>query len=679
MIIYFKIILKIFIELDDNLFQDNPENIYKDKSIYVLQYPKEKNACVSYGLLNNIDKNNIIYKCRIDNSSSCFPILNLQNNKVIGIHKNNSINNNIGTLLRFPIKSFFESYIKKLITINNIDYKIIKEIGKGGFGKVNQVLNTSDNEYYAIKEISIKDETEEKIKSFENEANILSKFNCSNLVKYYDSSKDNNNFYILMEFCDGENLRNFINKNMNNNTLIDENIIYNIIKQICLGIKEIHNKKIIHRDLKPENIFMNKNMEIKIGDFGISKELDTYKTYLLTTKKLGSEYYIAPEILDNGKYNEKSDLWSLGCIIYELFNLSIYFKDKFLDRIKKIDPDLYNYKWQGLIDSLLEKEYTKRLDINQVILFLEDYQKNNNNKDNLIRGEIFIDKDHINKDIRIINSFENTKREKKWRDSDNDWKYKNEKEIKENIEIRINGSLIEFRYYYKFKKEGKYIIEYKFKNNLVNICYMFYGCKSLTNLNLSNFNTQFVTNMSHMFYYCYSLANLNLSNFNTQNVTDMSYMFYGCKSLTNLNLSNFNTQNVTNMSYMFDDCSSLTNLNLSNFNNQNVTIMSHMFYGCKSLTNLNLTNFNTQNVTDMSWMFSYCSSLTNLNLSNFNTKNVTDMNHMFYGCKSLTSLNLSNFNTQNVTDMRDIFYYCESLKKVNLITKNNEIIEKLEN
>ena len=93
-----------------------------------------------------------------------------------------------------------------------------------------------------------------------------------------------------MEFCDGENLRNFINKNMNNNTLIDENIIYNIIKQICLGIKEIHNKKIIHRDLKPENIFMNKNMEIKIGDFGISKELDIYKTYLLTSKMLGSEY-----------------------------------------------------------------------------------------------------------------------------------------------------------------------------------------------------------------------------------------------------------------------------------------------------------------------------------------------------------------------------------------------------
>ena len=127
-----------------------------------------------------------------------------------------------------------------------------------------------------------------------------------------------------MEFCDGENLRNFINKNMNNNTLIDENIIYNIIKQIGLGIKEIHNKKIIHRDLKPENIFMNKNMDIKIGDFGLSKQLKSYKEYELSNSKAGSEDYIAPEIKFKGIYNEKSDMWSLGCIIYELFTSNIY-------------------------------------------------------------------------------------------------------------------------------------------------------------------------------------------------------------------------------------------------------------------------------------------------------------------------------------------------------------------
>ena len=74
-----------------------------------------------------------------------------------------------------------------------------------------------------------------------------------------------------MEYCKGENLRTFIDKYINDNTLIKENILYDIIIQICIGIKEIHDKKIIHRDLKPENLFINENNDIKIGDFGISK------------------------------------------------------------------------------------------------------------------------------------------------------------------------------------------------------------------------------------------------------------------------------------------------------------------------------------------------------------------------------------------------------------------------
>ena len=136
-------------------------------------------------------------------------------------------------------------------------------MGKGGFGRVLQVLNKSDGKYYSIKEIPLKNETKEKIESFQNEAFILSQFNCENIVKYYDSSEDKNHIYILMEFCNEENLRSFIDKNMNDNTLIKENIIYNIISQICMGIKEIHDKKIVHRDIKPDYIFMNENMIIK--------------------------------------------------------------------------------------------------------------------------------------------------------------------------------------------------------------------------------------------------------------------------------------------------------------------------------------------------------------------------------------------------------------------------------
>ena len=551
------------------------------------------------------------------------------------------------------------------ININDKEFKIIKELGKGGFGRVIQVLSESDNKHYALKEIPIKGETKEKIESFQNEATILSKFDCENIVKYYDSSKDANNIYILMELCDGKNLRNFIDENINDSTLIEEKIIYNIISQICTGIKEIHDKKIIHRDLKPENIFMNENMTIKLGDFGISKQFDSYKTHTLTINKTGTEFYAAPEIIDDGIYNEKSDIWSLGCIIYELFHLQIYYKDAIRRKIKNIDSEFYNNKWQKLIDSLLESDYKKRFNIYQVIKYLEEelnikekdsIKKNENeinitninNKVNIIIGEIYIKEEDLNKDIRIINSYENVKRENYWRDKKNDLNYENEKEIKENIEIKIDGKIIEFTYYYKFNKVGKHKIEYSFKNNISKTCFMFWWCDKIINLNLSNFNTQNVTNMSYMFYYCKSLTNLNLSNFNTKNVTDMSHMFSNCDSLKDLNLSNFNTQNVTNM--------------------------SDMFYNCHQLPNLNLLNFNTQKVTDMSYMFWCCNSLKDLDLSNFNTQNVTSMNDMFYYCFSLTNLNLSNFNTQNVTNMSSMLSCCKSLNKSNIITKDVKIL-----
>jgi len=234
------------------------------------------------------------------------------------------------------------------IYLKNIEYKIIKKLGEGGYGKVYQVLKKSNKKNHALKELSIKGETKDNIQKIKKEAEILSKFNHKNIVKYYDSFENKNKFYILMELCSGKNLSIFIKEHKERCKLIEEKILYNIIKQICQGIKEMHNKKVIHRDLKPENIFINKNNEIKIVDFGISKELNLYKEYTKTNKQSGSLYYIAPEILNNGIYNYKADMYSLGCIIYELFNLDTYFLNNMMKEVKKIDESLYNPKWQEL-------------------------------------------------------------------------------------------------------------------------------------------------------------------------------------------------------------------------------------------------------------------------------------------------------------------------------------------
>ena len=299
--------------------------------------------------------------------------------------------------------------------------------------------------------------------------------------------------------------------------------------------------------------------------------------------------------------------------------------------------------------------------------------------DNYIIAEINIEENDINKNIRIINSFEEyiRCRIREKAELSEDWYKKyfpngkfnesfiNEEEIK-NCEIKINDELFSFDYFHKFNKKGKYRIKYSFNKPLIRTNDMFDGCEFLTNIDLSNLNSQNVTNMNSMFSECSSLKSINFSNFNTQNVTNMEKLFAICKSLTNINLSNFNTQNVTNMSGMFFHCESLTDINLSNFNTQKVTNMEFMFYECKSLTKIDLPNFKTQNVTNMSSMFSHCESLTDINLSNFNTQNVTNIEFMFYECKSLTKIYLSNFNAKNVNNMGNMFLGCDSLINIDI-------------
>ena len=547
---------------------------------------------------------------------------------------------------------------------NGNEYKIIKKLGEGGFGIV--YLAEKDNKKYALKQCKEKLNKNE-IDQIKKIVDILSNINNDNLIKYYNFFMKNNTLNILMEYGGDMDLKKFINDCGGEGELIEEKIIKNIILQICKGLKEIHKNKIIHRDLTPDNIFIDNNKRIKIGDFGISKITTTLNNY--ANSKVGKFNYMAPEILKGTKHNNKVDIYSLGCIIYELFTLNEYYIDKLDEKDCKINTEIYNSKYQELIDLLFQKDYHKRPNIEEVISYI-------NESINYIISEINIEEENINKDIRIINSYEEYYRHFNNEMTKEDFdKYGNEKELKNNCKIKINNNYIEFNYIYKFKEKGKYKIKYIFKDYITKCNFMFNACESLININLSNFNTKNVIDMSNMFFGCKSLTNIDLSNFNTQNVSDMSNMFKGCESLTNIDLSSFNTQNVKNMSFMFYRCKSLTNIDLSNFNSQSAINMIGMFSVCISLKYINLSNFNTKNVKNMSKMFFGCKSLTNINLSNFNTKNVINMRDMFFCCKSLTYIDLSNFNTQNVKDMCWIFSECYSLKKV--ITKDERILEEL--
>ena len=164
---------------------------------------------------------------------------------------------------------------------------------------------------------------------------------------------------------------------------------------------------------------------------------------------------------------------------------------------------------------------------------------------------------------------------------------------------------------------------------------MFYDVRSLTSLNLPNFDTSKVTNMQYMFSDMTKLTTLDLSNFDTSKVADMKYMFNEMYSLTSLNLSSFNTSNVTDMSCMFAHMFRLTSLNLSNFNTSKVTNMGAMFYDMPSLTSLNLSSFDTSNVTNMGWMFAFNNSEKIYVNNDFNTSKLTSFSNMFKESKKL--------------------------------------------
>ena len=294
------------------------------------------------------------------------------------------------------------------------NYKIIEKLGEGANGIAYKVLNEENNCFYVIKKILLKNAIKEELIEIQKEAEMLAQINSENIVKYFDCFTDNDSFNIIMEYCDGLDLKKYINKHKNLNLYIIEKNIYHIILEICKGLKEVHKLNIIHRDLKPDNIFLMDDLKVKIGDFGISKQLNYINEY--AKSQIGTMLYMAPEIINGEKYNNKVDIWSLGCIIQELCTLIPCFDDNSLIRTiinisncnyKRIDQILYGADLQNLIDLLLNKDYKKRPDIEEVIKYINKNIINLKKKVELLEDDDIEQNYLIEKNIQ--NSLEQTK------------------------------------------------------------------------------------------------------------------------------------------------------------------------------------------------------------------------------------------------------------------------------
>ena len=197
------------------------------------------------------------------------------------------------------------------------------------------------------------------------------------IVKYYESFKINNFCYILMELCSDKNLFDLTRDSKKDNQILGENFIWEFFLKICIGVGYLHKNHVIHRDLKTSNIFLTKNGNIKIGDLGISKLLETTNMQMQTSN--GTPYYSAPELWNYQKYDRRVDSWGMGCILYELCKLDYPFYDDSIIALKEAIcsadylpiPSNYSENMKKAISQLFEVDQNNRIDIKNFLI--QDY------------------------------------------------------------------------------------------------------------------------------------------------------------------------------------------------------------------------------------------------------------------------------------------------------------------
>lgn len=199
------------------------------------------------------------------------------------------------------------------------DYKVLRPVGKGSFGKVYLAQNIVDKRNYCLKVIKLKGIPPKEREACRNEVMLMQRLQHPNIVAYKDSffANGRDNLCIVMTFADGGDLGQRITDAKSH--LFKEDQIMHWFVQAALAIHYMHENKVLHRDIKAQNIFMLGNGRLVLGDLGISKVLDGTVQFAQT--QIGTPYYMSPELFKNKPYNHKSDVWALGCVLYELCTL----------------------------------------------------------------------------------------------------------------------------------------------------------------------------------------------------------------------------------------------------------------------------------------------------------------------------------------------------------------------
>ena len=221
------------------------------------------------------------------------------------------------------------------------DFEIITKLGEGAYSVVYKVKRIVDNQIYALKKVKLLNLSEKEKLNALNEVRILASVKSNFVISYKEAFFDekDSTLGIVMEYADKGDLYQRIVEHKKAAMFLEESDIWRIFIQLVKGLRALHDLKILHRDLKSANVFIFSDGSAKLGDLNVSKVARRGLGYTQT----GTPYYASPEVWKDQPYDNKSDIWSLGCVLYEMITLRPPFRAENMEGLyNKVIKGQYN-------------------------------------------------------------------------------------------------------------------------------------------------------------------------------------------------------------------------------------------------------------------------------------------------------------------------------------------------
>ena len=219
-------------------------------------------------------------------------------------------------------------------------FNILSKIGEGSYSTVLKVQRIEDGNIYALKRVKFYKLSDKEKENALNEIRILASVKSKNVISYKEAFFDekDSSLGIVMEYADNGDLFQLITERKKTKNYFTEQEIWKVFIQLLNGLKALHDFKILHRDIKSANVFLFKGGVCKLGDLNVSKVARKGLGYTQT----GTPYYASPEVWEEKPYDSKSDVWSLGCVMYEMITLRPPFQAKSMEELyKKVMRGIY--------------------------------------------------------------------------------------------------------------------------------------------------------------------------------------------------------------------------------------------------------------------------------------------------------------------------------------------------